>query len=1013
MSSLLASSIEVRELLFHLIIQLDNLVGATTGLFSAQCSRETCPGSFYNMITTAWANIGYATHSDFIKLVTETELKYWAPLIYVVGAIGGLISVALNSPPRNYAWFFVGPALFYFLLTPSPSNNIYGVAWRVAGQDIPMKDVWKNAEVGIVNTKWADSKWQQYQKDTGHGSTIQVGQGLLFLDGLFSETTNILIAYVGVGQQRGQGGAQSNLAAFGGGEGPWHLMANEKWGMLENIVGVTARDPDVRDALITFLASECGDQFKKGIDDGRYIAASTSRGKSLPKSVFRGGPTGEFTGEFGGGIEAVQSYSDFQHGLDGERIPTPRSLIRLFDQPNQQGSFKRFSSVLQSGKPEQSGRTVEIVCSEYLWTIVQALRWESGHAYWQLLRSAPAGFSEEQVLNTLFYGWDIRKTPKGDVASADEMRSFVKLLSFLYMLRNELMFAPQITENGQRFAPSEQTRNFTEAYVRDQGSKAKAGELYNWAVLMPYVQGILAYLILIGYPFAAMLMVIPGQWKAFYTWVTFFAWIKLWDVGFAIVHSLERSVWAMIGNRSSMALVGNVLLQTADGVGVDVSCSSGGGGSDAASLCAVPEVKEQSSSADSMGQVMIWMLLDRMLVAMGAADLDLSNGYYIYIMAALYFAVPAVTGQLVLGAKAGMASLATQAIGQNAQEAGGAAKSGAAGEANQRIGQVGTAIGQAATAKSHRKSGLAAQMFDTQNQALDAGLEGERIKNTQGAIGARAGALENLGKSYGGARGVIDSMVGLGQSAMTNSGTGSSTGSGTGGVGEWLKYGGRVGTRVGGLGMDIRGNELNQAGLAASVDSSARGVDAAWLGSQQAMRGKGFDTYAGRLNSAAEFEAQSAAWEAKNAWGSQISGIAGVYGANPGGLVGQKPTDMTGLAMSGNLGRGTQQGASYSGFGFLGNVNGVTRQGIARHGSQSVLSAWGGGYPADNHQQGVLRAGKEGLSAAPQGAEILKELPDMWKGAEKSGPNKEPGPNSDLLQGLQNAVNERKDPKES
>lgn len=940
MSSLLASSVEVRELLFHLIFQLDNLVGTTTDLFSAQCSRETCPGSFYNMITTAWANIGYATHSDFIKLVTETELKYWAPLIYAVGAIGGLISVALNSPPRNYAWFFVGPALFYFLLTPSPSNNIYGVAWRVAGQDIPMKDVWKNAEVGIVNTSWADSKWEQYKKDTGHGSTIQVGQGLLFLDGLFSETTNILIAYVGVGQQRGQGGKQSNLAAFGGGEGPWHLMANEKWGMLENIVGVTARDPDVRDALITFLASECGDQFKKGIDDGRYIAASTSRGKSLPMSVVRGGPTGEFTGQFG----ANGNYSDFQHGLDGERIPTPRSLIRLFDQPDAQGSFKRFSSELQSGKPEQSGRTVEIVCSEYLWTIVQALRWESGHAYWQLLRSAPSGFSEEQVLNTLFYGWDIRKTPQGDVANADEMRSFVKLLTFLYMLRNELMFAPQITENGQRFAPSEQTRNFTEAYVRDQGSKAKAGELYNWAVLMPYVQGILAYLILIGYPFAAMLMVIPGQWKAFYTWVTFFAWIKLWDVGFAIVHALERSVWAMIGNRSSMALVGNALLQTADGVGVDISCGSGGGGSDAASLCAVPEVKEQGSSADAGGQAKIWMLLDRMLVAMGAADLDLSNGYYIYIMAALYFAVPAVTGQLVLGAKAGMASLATQAISQNAQEAGGAAKSGAVGEANQRIGQVGTAIGQAATAKSYRQSGLASQLFDTQNQALDAGLEGSRLENTQKALGARAGAMDTLAKNYGSASAVIGTGIqgleSVGKAFKAEQGTGSATGDGTGGIG--AVFGSALGNSAK-MGLAYGQYNLDREGQDASVNASALGVDAGWLGSQQAQRGQGLSAYAGRLDKEGDFVAQTAAWEAKNAWGSQISGIAGVYGANPGGLVGQKPLEMTGLALSGNLGRGTERSARYSGFGFQSNVSAVTRSGIARNGSQSVLSIWGGG----------------------------------------------------------------------
>ena len=937
-----------------------NFEGVSSLLFMIEdtCNSSDCPGSAYTAITAAWTNIGYMAHSDFIYLLTKTGFGTWAPLIYVVAAIGALMSVALNNPPRNYAWFFIGPGIYAFLVYTT--EDVRGVSWRVGGEPQNMSEVWKHAETGLANTGvvsgLTNASGIKVNKVSGPSGNYPVAYPLVFLDTLFSATTDRLIQFIGIGRQQGEGGGDSNLAKidYYNDQGPWHKLSSLKWGMVENIVGATARDPDIRDALITFLASECGTHFKRGIVDGQYVAAAQSKGESLPATVMVGVAKdgAEYSFESSTGVGNSADAKQFLIPLSTEIIPTPRSLVNLFNQrPEARGSFTKFHQDLQGHKPREAGRHFQISCSEYLWTIVQALRWEAGHAYHQLLRSAPLGFTEEhQLLYSLFYGWDVRKTPQGAYASPEEMKNYVKVLIFTYLVRNELMFAPQISEATQRFAPSEQVKSYSESYVRDQGSKAKAGELYNWAVLMPYAQGVITYLVLIGYPFAALLMIIPGYWKAFYTWITFFAWVKLWDVGFALVHTLERSVWGMLGNHGNMARVANMAIDiSSDGARINVACAgSGASGSDLSKLCAVPDVTNVGSM--NQGHAALW--LDKALIMSGAADLDLTNGYYIYIMAALYFAVPAVTGQLVLGAKAGMASLATQAIGQNAQEAGGAAKSGAVGEANQRIGQVGAAIGQAATAKSYRKSGLAAQMFDTQNQALDAGLEGERLKNTQGALAARAGAQQTLAESYKSATGPITSFIKGSESLLSQPKTvppgasASGTGDGTGGTIGF--FGGLAGNSAS-LAMAKNQYGLEREGQIANINSSAQGVDAAWLGSQQAQRGQGLSQYGQRLGSAADFEAQSAAWEAKNAWGSQVSGIAGVYGANPGSLVGQKPTDMTGLAMSGNLGTGTRRQASYSGFGFQSAVNRATRDGMRDNGSASVLGVW--------NQTGVDRGG--------------------------------------------------------
>jgi hypothetical protein len=976
-----------------LIQRLLEIVGSNLVSFEV-CSKENpnnCAGSAYTLITASWANIGYITHSDFIHLFTDTGFGAWAPLLYVVAAIGALISVALNNPPRNYTWFFLGPAIFNFLVfTP---QEIGGVAWRVGTEYQDMKDVWKNAETGIGNTQMVKRLGLTVKKDAGPGN-FKAAYGLVFLDQLFSSTTATLVNWIGIGRQEGRGASDTNLAAPDGSpEGPWYILANSKWEMVQNIVGVTARDPDVRDALVTFLASECGDQFKKGVDSGNYIASQQSRGKAKVDAVLRT-QTNNPLGFLGSNAFSWTDYKPFARGLDSEVIPTPRSVVRLFRQdPKKQGSFTAFSATFKDGKQFKSGRDIEIVCSEYLYTIIQALRWESGHAYWNLVRSAPNGFTSTSLLQSIFYGWDIRKNSTSNYANKKEIEDFTKILIFVYMLKNELLFAPQLTESPQRYSPSEQTRNFTETYVRDQGAKSKAGELYNWAVMMPHVQGILTYLILIAYPFAAMLMIIPGYWKAFFSWMTFLAWVKLWDVGFAIVHTLERSVWAMIGNGSQMSTFANAAIQTAEhsgGIRVGESCG-GAGGTKLSELCAVPDVIEGKTLDGDTA----WGLFDKVLMLTGSADLDVSNGYYIYIMAALYFAVPAVTGQLVLGAKAGLGSMATQGIQQNAQEAGGAAKSGTVGEANQRIGTNAAALGQAAKAKGYRKSGLALQQLDNMNAAMDAGINQERMEKVGGALSGAADARGLKASSFDKTFGVQQAMLGFGIDAIPGAGVQAGTGSGDGGAtgdsASTAQGGGKLLGRGYVAAGRLQSSNLDHDRMGMQARAGMYKADAAWDGMASGQRAKGFQAHAERLGQLADFDADTNSWEARNQFGYQIAGAAGVYGANPGSFTaGPKPESKMGFAMSGQLGGRAAQAGFFTGGQFFGNVDRAVSPNKAALGSNYYGSHWQGDSAVDrsfasggqnwNGHTGqlggvaqVITSPIEGLSAEIQQAEAAFE----------------------------------------
>jgi len=924
---------------------------------------DPCPGSQFTQIGASWANIGYMTHSDFLHYVGETKFGLWAPLIYVAAGIGALVGVAIGAPPRTYMWFMLGPAIYSFLI--GTTQEVKGVDWVVAGRPQEMKYVWRDAEVGMRNTDLVKRLGITVNREKAPSQNYKVATAFLYLDELLSATTNLLVEWTGLYRQEGEGGNDSNLAKKEGeAEGPWYLLSNLKWGMLENVVGVSVRNPDLRDALITFLASECGEKFKQGISSGRYMAAAQSRGSVIPNSVMK--QENESDAEFDGSDESPPQYDYAIHGMDVTSMPTPRSLVRLFTDNKSTGSFGKFSKQFEGSsgagtdnKPIQSGRGQTIVCSEYLYTLIQAFRWESGHAYHQLVRTSPRGLTKNQFLKTLFYGWDIRKDKSAQYASDEEMAAFVKMAIFTYLLRNELLYAPQITSIDQRYAPSEQARSYSEAYVRTFGSKSKFAELFQWAVLMPHLQGVLLYLVIIAYPFASMLMILPGYWKAFYTWASFFAWLKLWDVGFAMVQVLERSVWAMIGNHSNMARIANMLIQTAEDAGsVGVSCngsgggggaSGGAGGTDLPSMCAVPNVCSVNGLNDECGEggedqdpKKAWALLDRSLLIGSSIDLDLSNGYYIYIMAALYFAVPAITGQLILGARAGASGLVQNMIGGSASEAGRMAATGAQHQAVAALQTNQASLSQAAYGKSMRQGGLAGQYLDTANAALDTDMENTRLGGMRSGISAGANAMDLKARSFGTAFGGINNLFEMGRNVkgvITGSGTGAGTGQGA--------VANRLGALGGVLGGVMRYGQftLDQDAQAAQAVAAAKGTDIDWGQGRQRLAGQGLNNYAQKLRAQAQFAADSSAWEARNAFGAHASSAGGIAGMNSGALApGWKPTEFDGMAMSGMFGGAAEGAARYSGTGFMRASSVMIGNGQATYGSNWVNSNWGGGF---------------------------------------------------------------------
>ena len=725
-----------------------------------------CQGSAFTAIAAAFSTQGYWVQSDIIEFMTYDGSQAMAVLIYMMGAIGGLISMALGMPPKNYLWFFMGPGLFHWLLG-SPIET-KGVLWQVGDQPQDQREVWKLSEPGLVNMWRVRDGTITVSRSEEPSAPIKVAMPFVWMDSIVSHSFNSMISWFGMYERKGNpsGSNETNVIKPTGGNygtgnsSAWHLLSKLKWGYVENITAAKLSSSDLRDSFVNFLSNECGDALVKQIDEPKFIAATKSTGKSLPSTIFRDGEKG-----------GTGAYRSLRITLANTIVPTPRALKNLLENDSAGSfskSFKWYDDKTLSDPTFTSRFGDEINCDTYLHIVISGFRWESGHIYNQIIQSLPtvlktdgSGTSTELAMTgddlvmNLFLGWDVKvwtavylpyagqvNLPVGKPNST-QLQDFLKDLILVHLFRNELRLAPPLKKE-MRFTSKEELERDSGLSLATQTSKAKYGELYTWALMTPYLQGVMLYLLAIAYPFACILLLVPGWHKAILTWLSFWAWVKMWDVGFAIVLVLEQSIWAVVGNGSNAAKFWAWITQmqlTTFGGRVEVKCDSM-----PCKFNDIPNVFVGDGATDA-SKPLDWIkslrIFDRSILVGSASDLDLQNGYYIYIMAALYMAVPAVCGQLVLGARAGAAGMVNNMIGGVAQSGGQGAGEGYKGGLNARLGQNKAAFDQGKHSSAMRTSGLGVGAMEMGNRHADSQLAGSYANAQASGVQAQQRQMAN------------------------------------------------------------------------------------------------------------------------------------------------------------------------------------------------------------------------------------------------------------------------------
>src|SRR4051812_25863869 len=126
-------------LLHHLITAILNAAQTAPTVCPNDGVHPLCPGSAVTAIAAAYGTQGMWVMADLVDQMLWTPLAAIGPLVYLIAAAGGIVSLALGAPPRMYLWFFLGPAIFRWLI--GTSVPALGMEWKVAGQAVDQRQV--------------------------------------------------------------------------------------------------------------------------------------------------------------------------------------------------------------------------------------------------------------------------------------------------------------------------------------------------------------------------------------------------------------------------------------------------------------------------------------------------------------------------------------------------------------------------------------------------------------------------------------------------------------------------------------------------------------------------------------------------------------------------------------------------------------------------------------------------------------------------------------------------------
>lgn len=457
-----------------------------------------------SLVGAAMETAGTALQSDFLDFINGTEGQLIAGLLYLIAVVTGVLTVAIGG---NYKWaryLLVGPPLFFFLTQVRIASN--GADWVFGTDEFP-KDARERALKGV-------NKF-----NAGEGGGNDVAMVFQLWNVFMSDVTHTLVQQL----KRDQQDRHFNF-----------VNKVDRYMRMWNHSHIN--DQDLRLLIHQVMAPQCARYFK----DKTILASDHSNPGAKEDAAERLKEMEEVT---------VEHYF--------------------------RAANNNWAAMIEKDLVEEGPMT----CDQLWQKTVAFMRL-------RLKDDIPITVGQESAIGqdprtqlVLYLQKFTTSTDRGtgqvameDVTGSDnfdeklrEAVDWVIARSLFLEIGNDNPFLNTFEFDGKKRtvgsgmgSGTESTGDLTDATDEmSQFNKTDKfqhrGDYLNAAMSLPHFQGVMLFLLAASYPFFCLMVIVPGRAGSVLVWFGLWAWVKLWDLGFAVVMMIDDILYAMFPRAPSFA----------------------------------------------------------------------------------------------------------------------------------------------------------------------------------------------------------------------------------------------------------------------------------------------------------------------------------------------------------------------------------------------------------------------------------------------------------------------------
>lgn len=426
------------------------------------------------------------------KILENSELlKTIAALGWIFSIAMAIGSVAVFGGYKQALYLLVGPAFFLFMITETTTTD--GTKMRVGDRDYPNSKADQNEFLHYIHAI-----------TNADGSTGSANISLFFAiwDSMVSEGVQKVVSVILDTKNRAD----------------LRFKARER--MLSYVLMKVPQEAGLLKLMIAGTFGQCAEA------TGDYMIAGQSKHKNTPVKL--------------------RDTTDVSHATDrADELWEFPSTVHLDMQMKRWLFAKKGLSGFENVWWDESSiaREINVSCKQT----------------WAWMYSGLSAIAEQLKQAKDYQGMS---PDKSDIPWTDVEKDVEKFLQgksndvtaiiSAFLLKNTINLSAHSALQSTLYAQSPFNKEKNKAiFGLLQRAEAHGGyfQMQYFSRAIPYVQGLMLYLLAVAFPFFAIFLVLPGRATTFFVWCSLWVWVKSWDIGFALVHVAREILWQTMKHR--------------------------------------------------------------------------------------------------------------------------------------------------------------------------------------------------------------------------------------------------------------------------------------------------------------------------------------------------------------------------------------------------------------------------------------------------------------------------------